>query len=61
MPESMQIIAYINPMTYFIAIVRGVFLRGVGIVFLWKELGILIIMGTLLFIFSSRRFREGLE
>ncbi|HPJ37718.1 MAG TPA: ABC transporter permease [Spirochaetota bacterium] len=61
MPESMQIIAYINPMTYFIAIVRGVFLRGVGIVFLWKELAILIIMGILLFLFSSRRFREGLE
>ena len=61
MPESMQIVAYINPMTYFISIVRGVFLRGVGFFFLWMELGIMTVMGVLLFLFSSRRFKEGLE
>ncbi len=61
MPESMQFVAYVNPMTYFINMVRGVFLKGTGMAYLWKDLLILFAMGAALFALSSKRFSEGME
>ncbi len=38
MPTVVQYITYLNPLRYFITIVRGVFLKGSGIYTLWPEL-----------------------
>lgn len=61
MPEIIQIITYLNPLMYFIVIIRGVFLKGVGIALLWKELAILIVIGILLMSISARRLSKRLE
>ncbi len=61
MPESMQYVAYANPMTYFINIVRGLFLKGVGTGALWKDMTVLFLMGAALFYLSSKRLEEGIE
>ena len=61
MPEPVQIIAYINPLTYFLVIIRGVFFKGIGIIILWKELLVLIVIGALLIYFSSRRLSRRLD
>ncbi len=61
MPETMRFVAYVNPMTYFITIVRGLFLKGVGMGVLWKDMAVLLLMGAALFYLSSRRLEEGIE
>jgi len=57
MPFPLQVISNIIPAKYFIAIIKGVMLKGVGLDVLWKEVAVLAGM-TLLFIgISVRKFR----
>ncbi len=61
MPEPIQAITYFNPLMYFIIIIRGVFLKGVGIGVLWKELLVLTIIGVVLLNLSARRLSRRME
>lgn len=61
MPEIIQLITYLNPLMYFIIIIRGVFLKGVGIAILWKELLVLVVIGVVLLNISARRLSKRLE
>jgi len=56
MPEAMQLFTYLIPMRYFLTIVRGIFLKGVGPGYLWRESLALALFGTLLVALSIRRF-----
>jgi ABC-2 type transport system permease protein len=42
MPTAVQVITYIIPARYFVALVKGIFLRGVGITILWPDIVFLI-------------------
>ena len=61
MPKILQGVSYFIPLRYFITIIRGVVLKGIGIVDLWQELTVLFFMGTAILIFSSLRFRKKLD
>jgi len=61
MPEIFQYITYLNPMRYFMTIIRGIFLKGVGFTVLWSELLSLTILGSVLIYFSIRRFNRRFE
>lgn len=61
MPDIIQLITYLNPLMYFIIIIRGVFLKGVGIAILWKELLVLFVIGVVLLNLSARRLSKRLE
>jgi ABC-2 type transport system permease protein len=61
MPETIQMITYFNPLMYFIIIIRGVFLKGVGITVLWKEMLALFIIGVVLLNLSVRRLSRRME
>ncbi len=61
MPQEIQLITYINPMAYFVRIIRGVFLRGTSFIELWKEMLMLLFIGGILFYLSTGRFRRRLE
>lgn len=56
MPILLQGIAYVVPATYFLQVIRGVILKGVGIVSLWKPLFVLAGIGILFFAVSIRKF-----
>jgi ABC-2 type transport system permease protein len=60
-PLVMRWIAYINPLTYFLVIVRGIFLKGVGITVLWPQLLFLAITGPILLEISVKRFYKQLD
>ena len=45
MPEAVQLLTYINPMRYFLIIVRGVFLEGSTIPMLWPQYAPLALIG----------------
>lgn len=61
MPAPIQPITYFNPLMYFIVIIRGVFLKGVGVTALWKECLALLVIGVTLLVMSVRRVSRRLE
>ncbi|MCL1864242.1 MAG: ABC transporter permease [Spirochaetes bacterium] len=61
MPEIFQYITLLNPIRYFVTIVRGIFLKGVGFSVLWQELLALTILGSGLVFLSVRRFNRRFE
>lgn len=60
MPKLIQWFTIFNPLRYFLVVVRGIFLKGVGIDILWTQLVPLLIMGILVISFSTLRFRKTL-
>ena len=50
-----------NPVRYFIEIVRGVFLQGAGIDTLWPQIVALAIFGVIILGLSVNRFHKQLE
>ena len=60
MPVFIQYITYIDPLRYFMVILRGIFLKGVGLTILWPQLLALFIMGVIILTLSSLRFHKTL-
>lgn len=61
MPEIVQWATYLNPLRYFMEIVRGVFLKGVGVSVLWPQLLIMALFGVTIIVFSAMRFHKRLD
>jgi len=60
MPQVVQWLTYVNPMRYFLVVVRGVFLKGVGLNVLWPEMLALAAIGTATLWLAVRRFHKTL-
>jgi ABC-2 type transport system permease protein len=61
MPEVVQWLTYLNPLRYFLVIIRGIFLKGVGLDILWPQYAALAILGTAVFAGALGRFRKRLD
>ncbi|HRN26741.1 MAG: ABC transporter permease [Ignavibacteriaceae bacterium] len=61
MPQVVQYITYLIPLRYFITILRGIVLKGIGFSSLWVETLVLFGMGAALLIMSSFRFSKKIE
>ena len=61
MPPVVQYITYLNPLRYFLEIVRGIFLRGVGAEVLWPQMAALGAYGVTVLGLSAARFRKRLD
>ena len=61
MPVVVQYLTYLNPLRYFMEIVRGVFLKGVGIETLWPKMLFLAVYGAAILGLSALRFRKTLD
>lgn len=61
MPEAVQYLTYLNPLRYFITIVRGLFLKGVGVESLWPQMAALSIFGVSILAVSALRFHKKLD
>jgi len=61
MPELVQYITYLNPVRYFMQIVRGLFLKGVGMEALWQEMTALTVFGIAILLLSALRFHKRLD
>ena len=60
MPWAIQLITYLMPTRYFLNIVRNLFLKGVGMKYLWADTWPLLILGAVLILLSVARFRKRL-
>ncbi len=61
MPRVIQLITYIIPLRYFLEIVRGMFLKGVGLAELWPQALAMLAIGIVIFTLSVKRFHKRLE
>ena len=61
MPEPLQWFTLIDPLRYFLVVIRGTFLKGVGIAELWPQLAAMTVIGTVLLAFSVLRLRKSLD
>ena len=61
MPEAIQYLTYVNPLRYYLVVIRGIFLKGNGPAVLWPQMLALLLLGTAVFTVSTLRFRKRLE
>ncbi|HML17472.1 MAG TPA: ABC transporter permease [Bryobacteraceae bacterium] len=61
MPTAAQWLTFINPVRYFMEIVRGVFLQGAGFESLWPQMATLAVFGVTILWLSVQRFHKQLE
>ncbi len=61
MPEPAQYLARILPITYFLRIVRGIVLKGIGLGELWPDIWPLVVFGVAIFTLAVLRFRKSLD
>jgi len=61
MPAAVQYLTYLNPVRYFIEIVRGIFLKGAGIDVLWPQMAALAVYGIAVLGLSAARFQKKLD
>jgi ABC-2 type transport system permease protein len=57
MPLPLRILSHVIPATYFLEIVRGIILKGVGLPELWRPLLVLCFQGTMLTAIAIRKFK----
>jgi ABC-2 type transport system permease protein len=60
MPPLVQWLTFINPIRYFLVIVRSIFLKGVGVDVLWPQMLPLLVMGIAVLWLSARQFQKTL-
>jgi len=61
MPVVIQWISWVVPMKYFLIIIRGIFLKGVGLEVLWPEFLALFVFSVMLFSLAVLRFRKTMD
>ena len=61
MPVWLQMVSYAIPLRYFLIIVRGIVLKGVGLSALWPEVVALSIFALVVMSAAVRRFRKSLD
>ena len=58
MPPLVQIVTYIFPARYFVTILKGIFLKGIGLRVLWVEVAFLSLYSAVVFIIATRKLRQ---
>jgi ABC-2 type transport system permease protein len=58
MPRVIQVISVIVPARYFVTILKGIYLKGVGVSVLWPQILFLIGYTTLVFFLATRKLKQ---
>lgn len=61
MPSVLQYLSAIIPATHYLLIIRGIYLKGVGLAVLWPQALILLVFAAIMVALSSKRFTKRLE
>jgi ABC-2 type transport system permease protein len=58
MPAFFQYLTLLNPLRYFIIVVRGIFLQGAGMDLLWQQMAAMTILGLIMLALAVLRFQK---
>jgi ABC-2 type transport system permease protein len=58
MPQVIQAVTYLIPLRYFLVIVRGIFLKGIGLGLLWPQAAALAAWGSIVLALAVSRSRK---
>jgi ABC-2 type transport system permease protein len=58
MPAAIQVFTYLIPLRYFLVIVRGIFLKGIGLELLWPQTAALAAWGMVVLSLAVVRSRK---
>ncbi|KHE91769.1 MAG: hypothetical protein SCABRO_02470 [Candidatus Scalindua brodae] len=61
MPKAIQLITYVIPARYFVIMLKGIYLKGVGLEILAVEAGLLTIFGVVMVVLANIKFKKKLE
>ena len=61
MPKPLQWITYLIPARYFISLLKGIYLKGVGLKVLWPDAILLLVFAVTLMFLANARFRKRLD
>lgn len=61
MPGWLQVLTYFDPLRYFLVILRGVYLKGVGIDVLWPQMWPMAVLAAAVLALSIFRFHKALD
>ncbi len=61
MPQVLQWFTYVNPLRYYLVVIRGTLLKGVGVSVLWPDFAAMALIALILLTLSILRFRKTLE
>jgi ABC-2 type transport system permease protein len=61
MPVLLQAVTYVVPARYFVSVLKGVFLKGVGLRVLVSEVLFLSLYAGVVFVLANRKFRKRIE
>ncbi|MBL8228949.1 MAG: ABC transporter permease [Bryobacterales bacterium] len=58
MPLIPRLLSYIIPARYFVALMKGIFQKGIGLEVLWLELALLVLYAAIVFVLTTRKLKE---
>jgi ABC-2 type transport system permease protein len=61
MPAPLRVVTYAVPARYFVSILKGIFLKGIGMHFLALEMALLSLYGAVVFILACRKLKKRIE
>ncbi len=61
MPEPVQWLTLLNPLRYYMVVIRGIFLKGVGLAALWEQMAALAVIGVVVLSVAIGRFSKTLS
>ena len=61
MPQWLQYLTYLSPLRYFLVVLRGTYLKGVGMEILWPQMFAMGALGTALLTIAVLRFHKALD
>lgn len=61
MPEALQWMSNVNPLQHYLVVLRGLYLKGVGLGVLWPQMAAMALIGVVLLGFTVSRLRKSLD
>ena len=60
MPQVIQVVTYLVPARYFVAILKGIYLKGVGLEILAGQIGFLVVYAVVMVLLANWKFKKKL-
>jgi ABC-2 type transport system permease protein len=60
MPKAIQLVTYLIPARYFVALLKGIYLKGIGLHILFIEAGLLTLFGVMMIVMANVKFKKKL-